>query len=494
MCSTTKVRKFGIAFLTAVLLLLCGVFYTGQTQVNAATAGFVKKDGATYYLRSDGTYQKGWLKLNGKYYYFSTKTSKMVTGWLKSTTGKLRYFSKTSGVMSTGWSKSTSGVRYFRKSDGTMATGILKIDGGYYYFDQNGYMYTGWLTNNQGKKRYFTTSGKMYTGWNKTSSGKKRYFSKSTGFMATGWVKSGSVTWYFSPNTGYMYTGWVKSSTGAYRYFDKNTGNMYTGWMTVGTKKRYLDPSTGIMAVGKVTIDGVSYTFDSSGYLLGTTADLESVTPTSAKTLKNLFLYALQPVGSTLYLYGGGHNADATRRGLNPEWAAAYKLGNYENGLDCSGYIGWSIFQVMNSISTVSSGAMADLYKARGWGTKYMLSAVKNLQPGDIVGHGEHVWMIVGTCSDGSVLILHSGGTSGPQLAGTGGEATALAKSYMSRYAGYAVYNYCGYSDPWLSTSNSMYYSTYVFRWNPTVLTDPEGFRNLSADQILTRLSAAIGD
>ena len=41
---------------------------------------------------------------------------------------------------------------------------------------------------------------------------------------------------------------------------------MLTGWILVSGKYYYLDPSTGKMAAGTtLTIDGSSYTFDSSG-------------------------------------------------------------------------------------------------------------------------------------------------------------------------------------------------------------------------------------
>ena len=73
------------------------------------------------------------------------------------------------------------------------------------------------------------------------------------------------------------------------------------------------------------------------------------------KTIGNLLLTALQPVGNTMYIWGGGWDdedtdsgGEAVRIGVSPRWAefASKQDGTYdfettrfqrENGLDCSG-------------------------------------------------------------------------------------------------------------------------------------------------------------
>lgn len=489
-------KRFGGILFFAVLLLLCGMIFTSHVEVKAATTGFVTKNGATYYVKANGKYHKGWLTLKGKKYYFFS-TGKMAKGWVKNSQGKYYYFNKKTGMMYTGWVKSGTNRRYFR-TNGIMATGLLKINQKYYYFNaSNGYMVKGWVTDKQsGRKRYFDNSdGHMLMGW--VGSGKKRrFFSQKTGYLYTGWNTTNGKTRYFDPNTGCMATGLKKIDSDSYLFKSAN-GAMITGWYTTKAgKKYYFDLETGAMAVGSKVIDGKQCIFSTSGVFAGY-EDSEigtDVKPTGTKTVKNLLLAALQPIGSTLYVYGGGHSSDATRIGLNPAWEAAYNSGSYAAGLDCSGYVGWSIYQVMKKMSTGWSGSMIDLYVSRGWGTKYSLSSVKEFQPGDVLAHGDHIWMVLGECEDGSVVILHSSGTAGPQLAGTGGQAVELVTTYMSRYSGYNKYRYDIYSGNWNSPYNGYYGSTYLFRWNSNTLKDPEGFIGMTADQILLNLSAAIGN
>lgn len=496
MSDRRETKRFGGIFLLAALLFLCAMIFTSDVKVEAATTGFVTRNGTTYYIKPNGQYHKGWLTLNGKKYYFF-ETGKMAKGWVKNSQGKYYYFNNKNGVMYTGWVKSRTNTRYFR-TNGVMATGLLKISGKYYYFNaSNGYMIKGWVTDKKsGRKRYFDGSdGHMLMGWITTGTN-ERYFSQKTGYMYTGWNTTNGKTRYFNPSTGVMATGLKKIDSDSY-LFKSTDGVMITGWYTTDAgEKYYFDPETGAMVTGSRVIDGQECVFSSTGVFTGYADGKGSsdVKPTGTKTIKNLFLAALQPVGSTLYVYGGGHSSDATRTGLNPAWEAAYNSGSYAAGLDCSGYIGWSVYQVMKKMSTGWSGSMIDLYVSRDWGSKALLSSVEELQPGDILAHSDHIWMVLGTCSDGSVVILHSSGTAGPQLAGTGGQAVELVRTYMSRYSGYNKYTYDIYSGTWNSPYNGYYGSTYVFRWNRNTLKDPEGFTNMTADQILLNLSAAIGN
>ena len=58
-----KQRKF---LWTALLLFMVSIFAMGCVTVSAATkTGFVTIGGKTYYIKEDGTKQKGWLQLNG---------------------------------------------------------------------------------------------------------------------------------------------------------------------------------------------------------------------------------------------------------------------------------------------------------------------------------------------------------------------------------------------------------------------------------------------
>ena len=213
--------------LTALLIMGCTFLLHSETEVQAATAGFKTISGKTYYIKSDGSKQKGWLTL-GKYkYYFSKTTGVQVKGWLKVSGKKTYYFTSKKGAMVTGWlTDSKNHKRYFNTKTGKLTRG--------------------WMTDSKGNKYYFTSGeGVMATGWMTNSKGQKRYFYSKSGVMATGWLN----------NTSKKIT----------YYFDKTTGFMSTGLKTINGKKYYFK-SNGAMAVSTtVTVSGVTYTIASDG-------------------------------------------------------------------------------------------------------------------------------------------------------------------------------------------------------------------------------------
>ena len=213
--------------LTALLIMGCTFLLHSETEVQAATAGFKTISGKTYYIKSDGSKQKGWLTL-GKYkYYFSKTTGVQVKGWLKVRGKKTYYFTSKKGAMVTGWlTDSKNHKRYFNTKTGKLTRG--------------------WMTDSKGNKYYFTSGeGVMATGWMTNSKGQKRYFYSKSGVMATGWLN----------NTSKKIT----------YYFDKTTGFMSTGLKTIDGKKYYFK-SNGAMAVSTtVTVSGVTYTIASDG-------------------------------------------------------------------------------------------------------------------------------------------------------------------------------------------------------------------------------------
>ena len=98
------------------MLLIVGstVFSASAKEVQAATAGFKTINGKTYYIKSDGSKQKGWLTLGRYKYYFNTKTGVQVKGWMKVNGKYTYYFTKGKGVMATGWMTDSKGhKRYF---------------------------------------------------------------------------------------------------------------------------------------------------------------------------------------------------------------------------------------------------------------------------------------------------------------------------------------------------------------------------------------------
>ena len=109
-------------------------------------------------------------------------------------------------------------------------------------------------------------------------------------------------------------------------------------------------------------------------------------------TIQYMLQVALQPVGTTMYIWGGGWDDEdqtagttSTQMGLSAQWEnfakqqnAAYDFNNHrlerENGLDCSGYVGWVVYNTFETESgregyVVTSTDMAKNFADRGWGT-----------------------------------------------------------------------------------------------------------------------------
>lgn len=254
------------------------------------------------------------------------------------------------------------------------------------------------------------------------------------------------------------------------------------------------------------------------------------------KTLKNFLVTAMEPVGTTLYVYGGAwdwqdtaSSNQATTIGLPQSWVDFFQSQNanynYKNpvqansyypfdrwnqyyyaGADCSGYVGWAVYNTMNTQSSgtgyvFKSTAVAQQFANLGWGTKTQNIQRYGFKPGDIMSMNGHVWICLGTCDDGSVVILHStpsksvNGQSGGgvQINGIGDsencQAVQLARTYMSRYfpTWYSRYhnvykNYASYTSFSGNTAGK-------FSWTINgVLSDPDGYISMKADDILADL------
>lgn len=263
------------------------------------------------------------------------------------------------------------------------------------------------------------------------------------------------------------------------------------------------------------------------------------------KTLKNFLATALTPVGTTLYIYGGawdwqdtGSSVQATEIGLPDEWVSFFQMQDagytykasdpalsyypfggwneyYFAGADCSGYVGWVLYNTMHDRDgeagyVVYAADYAKGLSERGWGSYSKSVAVPNgsaetaIKPGDIMSMSGHVWISLGTCSDGSVVIAHStpsasrGGQpgGGVQLSAIGRsktcEAYGLAKEYMTRYYPAWSERYAVVlrrpSEYLTATGNG----TGLFSWDVSDgangLSDPEGYQNMTPREILSNL------
>ncbi|WP_312815602.1 copper amine oxidase N-terminal domain-containing protein [Sedimentibacter sp.] len=257
------------------------------------------------------------------------------------------------------------------------------------------------------------------------------------------------------------------------------------------------------------------------------------------RTIKNFLATAMEPVGTALYVCGGnwnwqdaGSSKQATTIGLSQTWLDFFQsqddtysymnennfsesyyphngyIEYYYAGIDCSGYIGWTVYNVMNTENGkdgyvgVSTNMAMKLDQEYNYGTWTRDFTSSDFKAGDVFSMLGHIWICLGVCEDGSLMIVHSvpsdsksgsiGG--GVQLSGVGKsedcKAYALAKEYMERY-------YPEWSDryPAIFRNYSIYTSTAnansgKFSWNldETGLLDPEGYTNMSAEEILRDL------
>ena len=317
--------------------------------------------------------------------------------------------------------------------------------------------------------------------------------------------------------------------------------NNTAGKATV-TAKTAADLTAG--ATVKVYGDTAFLTFVAEDY----TAPV-SGTP-GKRTLKNYLQTAMNPVGTALYVYGGSwdwqdvnSSNQALTIGLPQSWIdffqqqdANYTYKNsadpahsyyphnswnqyYYAGVDCSAYIGWTVYNVMHTESTtndlsdgyvMSAVKMAKTFADKGWGT--WTRDIKSFKPGDIFSMSGHVWTVLGVCDDGSIVFLHS--TPSDSKAGQGGggvqlsalnpnsdndkncEAYKLVTKYMTKYYpewseryDAVLRSYDSYATP---ASGSEYSKTWSgnFSWNldGTGLTDPDGYADMSAAEILADL------
>ncbi len=254
--------------------LIGGKWYYYKNHVKQT--GWIHDGQSWYYLNADGTQYKGWLNLNGIYYYLDASTGQMKTGWQKldnqwyflKNDGTMAnewlqldgtYYYLLNGVMVTGWLRIGSDY-YYMKGDGAMVTGWRKMDGSYYFFAADGRLVRG-LADIDGKRYYLQADGTMATGW-RTIDNTNYYFSAS-GAMASGWEKINN-SWYYFHTDGRMVTGWLQIHDSY--YYLHTDGRMVTGWQNDGTNTYYMDPSSGKMAIGWKKIDGAWYYFNSSGH------------------------------------------------------------------------------------------------------------------------------------------------------------------------------------------------------------------------------------
>ena len=532
-----KIRRYLALVLCLSILLVPVEGYAAKNnqstnqrvRTTTTAAGWVSSGGRWWYRNADGSYPKStWKLINGSWYYFESD-GWMATGWKK--LGGEWYYLTSSGAMATGWVK-LNGKYYFMNGSGEMQHDTW-VDNGAYYVNSDGVWVEGKTSQNRAESSRTDSAAGWVSGggrwWYREADGSyprnswkvingSWYYFDGSGWMVTGWLKRASGWYYLEPGNGNMVTGWRKIGSTWY-YLNPTTGKMATGWTTVGGSKYYMNGS-GAMLTDWQNIDGSEYYFYSSGAMavstviggveIGADGKASRTESQAIGTLTKFLKTMIQPVGNTLYVWGGGHDAwtdgDGLRIGMNPKWKQFYNQQGasynytkhryeYQNGLDCSGLVSWAVYNTYNTksnqketaYSSTSTGFPAYLTN-KGFGSHGRVSG-GTFTPGDVVSMTGHVWVVLGMCSDGSLVIVHA---TPPvvQISGTvntagstNSEAVKLANAYMKKYYSDAAgkYNLCIASKAYVNNVDR-------FQWSSGSMRDPDGLRNMTAAQVLEKL------
>lgn len=246
--------------------------------------------------------------------------------------------------------------------------------------------------------------------------------------------------------------------------------------------------------------------------------------PYGKSTIKNYLRTAISPIGSTMYVWGGGWDSanakagrGATHIGLFEEWrsfakkqTASYKFSRYnyssDYGLDCSGFVGWTIYNILNTKNDQNgyvyfARTQAEKFADMGFGSLKSETEVEDYKAGDIMsascncGECRHVWIVIGECDDGSVVLVHST-PNGVQITGTvskegkkKSDAYKLAKKYMEKYYPEWTKKYPAIckDKKYLSHYSQMRWTT---KKGSAILSDPDGYLDMSAEEVLEDLFA----
>ena len=275
------------------------------------------------------------------------------------------------------------------------------------------------------------------------------------------------------------------------------------------------------------------------------------------RTLKNFISTAFQPVGTTLYVFGGGwdfqdvgSSNEARTIGISLNWVKffddqnssyTYKDENHKNstfypfnefnqyyfaGLDCSGFVGWTIYNTLYKLSLYEKGFVTSAKKLgksladKNYGNwihtvegstfsnpNYILLS-KELKVGDILSTNGHVMIVLGKCEDGSFIIIHSTPSKSKNNSPGGGvqisavnpkengstecEAYYLCKEYMEKYFKKWSQRY----EPIVVDTDKVFNfddiapTTGIFHWDlkKGIITDPDNYETKTAKEILVDL------
>ncbi len=368
-------------------------------------------------------------------------------------------------------------------------------------------------------------------------------------------AESGNVEAVYLGVQGYGSESVNKDNIESFKYRFKVNGKEKIYSIDSGAKQadgEYAYPVQNVFKEGysyRLTVDGDTVKKAKEISTDDKNADTALSCKPGKKTLKNFLTAALEPMGTTLYIYGGGWNWQDNAAGQQactihaaPEWkeffdahgknytyrdkdgdsakknpaTSYYPYGGYNEyyyaGLDCSGYVGWVVYNTMKKKSGGSGyvGFASDMaydFAKKGWG-KWTHNPSEALgagrtKPGDIISLGGHIWISLGECSDGSTVIAHST----PNMSRTGQPGGGVQLSAIGTSKSCEAYKLC---DKYMKKHFKKWYKRYPvdlkdasdyfafssektgrFRWNTDgsgILKDEEGLQEMSAEEVLEEL------
>lgn len=218
--------------------------------------------GYRYLFRKDGSILegKGWVRENGHHYYLSHKG--VVTGKQK-IDGRSYGFNEGGELQKSTWFKQGN-TTYYALSDGRLASGFNRIEGKLYYFNpvyhfrlENG------LAQIRGYRYLFRKDGSILEGKGLVKEGDNTYFIDGNG-IRSGLVEIDGRQYFFDKDGIYRDFGFYKSKN--LTYFLLNDGQLASGWLNHEGKRYYFNPVHHFMlAGGQASIYGKHYYFDLDG-------------------------------------------------------------------------------------------------------------------------------------------------------------------------------------------------------------------------------------
>ncbi len=427
---------------------------------------------------------------------------------------------------------------YYKDGVRQKVSGVIRINGIWYWI-LNGVWQkgkssvekneNGWWCIKDGKVDFgYTGIAKNANGWWRIEKGKVNFGCNSVEQNENGWwyLRGGKVIFGYT-GIAKNANGWWRIEKGRVNFGCNSVEQNENGWWKL-IRGRVDFSFNGIAANknglwylrrGRVDF-GYNGTVSYNGRTYQVTRG-KAVEKTSKQTTVadlDLFLQnAVKPAGNTLYVWGGGWglaNSRSGSAGVLPRWKTYFEKNrkgySYRpaqekwyagdrsmllDGLDCSGYVGWAVFNGVTknrnaSGYVTSSTEMASALAGWGFGTASQSNTSSRFLPGDIVSRSGHVYLCLGTCSDGSILLLHSTPNGGVQVSGTAKNgkhtvATKLAIEFMKNHYGKWWESFGAENH---QAMNDSYKNGTKFTWDMSKTADSAGLRKMSGEQVLKYL------